>query len=73
MATLTKSKLYEKGFDALKKELGLSSAIRFVSSLKPWDGDDSVKLSREFGRTNSFEDIIQKAKNLEDKKSKSRK
>lgn len=73
MATLTKSKLYEKGFDALKKELGLSGAIRFVSSLKPWDGNDSVKVSREFGENNSIEDIIKKAKALDDKKSKLRK
>jgi len=70
MATLTKDKLYEKGFEALKKELGLDGAIRFISKLKPWDGIDSLKVSQDFGKNNSFEEIINKAKHLQDKKSK---
>lgn len=70
MATLTKDKLYEKGFEALKKELGLNGAIRFVSTLRPWDGLDSVKTSQDFAKNFTFEEIISKAKLLNEKKSK---
>lgn len=62
MATLTKDKLYEKGFEALKKELGLNGAIRFVSTLRPWDGLDSVKTSQDFAKNFTFEEIVNKAK-----------
>lgn len=62
MATLTKDKLYEKGFEALKKELGLNGAIRFVSTLRPWDGLDSVRTSQDFAKNFTFEEIVNKAK-----------
>ena len=70
MATLTKDKLYEKGFEALKKELGLNGAIRFVSTLRPWDGLDSVKTSQDFAKNFTFDEIVTKAKKYQEKKPK---
>lgn len=70
MATLTKDKLYEKGFEALKKELGLNGAIRFVSTLRPWDGLDSVKTSQDFAKNFTFDEIVNKAKKHQEKKPK---